>query len=292
MAIDLIQHAGDGLPGLWEPLRRTSEGARILAKPGSDFKRQQVRCLFSEDPSSPSSGCGGVNVILKEVLDSLKNATAVPSHPPVVLKTTRIVNLGLLAEELSPEQLQGAKFVVLVRDPRAIWASFKPFAGWAIHSIPLVCRLLAESLLTVPALADAAPGRVEVVMYEEWSKDLARFAEQMGSFFGLDSAGMVRFGREKQREPGAPGWVSSLSAREISYIERDRFCRAYMDRVGYKPGNMGVDRVDRAAGADYSRLRSSADLQRGLDHTEQSLLAELMSIEEFNPYMSQILRRT
>jgi len=283
MAIDLIQHAGDGLPGLWEPLRHTSEGRRILMEPDSDFKRRQVRCLFSEDPSSPSSGCGGVNVMVAEVLDSLKNATAVPSHPPVVLKTTRIVNLRLMAEELSREQLQGAKFVVLVRDPRAIWASFKPWKGWAIHSIPLVCRLLAESLLTVPALADAAPGRVEVVMYEEWSKDLALFAEQMGAFLGLDSAGMVRFGRERQRELGAPSWVSSLTAREVSYIERDPFCRAYMDRAGYRPG--------REEGVDYSGLRTSAELRGALGPSEQGLLAELMSILDFDPSMSQVLRR-
>lgn len=197
-----------------------------------------------------------------------------------MVKTTRIANLQLLAEELSPEQVGSTKFVVLVRDPRAVWASFKPFKDWAIHHIPLVCRLLAESLLTIPALADAASGNVEVAVYEEWSKDLAGWAEQMGGFFGLNSTEMVRVGREKQRKPSKLEWVGNLTDTELSQIEQDRFCRAYMARVGYRTG--------RAEGADYSGLRSSVDLQRGLDLSEQDILTELMSMRKPDASMWRI----
>jgi len=270
-AIDLIQRAGDGLPGLSEPLGRTVEGDGILKGPDSVRKRQQVRCLFSEDPHSECLGDTSPTsrMVNPKALGKLQEVLADPGHPPLVLKTTRIVNLRLLADELAPEQVQGTRFVVLVRDPRAVWASFKPFPKWAINSIPLVCKLLAESLLTVPALADAASDHLEVALYEEWTRDLARFAEKMGAFLGLDSTEMVRLGRERQRDPVTPKWVSVLTDKEVSQIEDDRFCRVYMDRVGYKPG--------KAEGIDYSGLRSSADLQRGLDAVEQSVLTELLS---------------
>ncbi|CAK0812968.1 unnamed protein product [Prorocentrum cordatum] len=48
-ALELFQRAGGGLPGLSEPLRFTVEGRTILTDPDSEFKRQQVRCLFSEN---------------------------------------------------------------------------------------------------------------------------------------------------------------------------------------------------------------------------------------------------
>lgn len=288
LALDLFERAGDGLPVLFEPLRGTAEGVWILVGPGSESKRQQVRCLYSDDPASACQGTRALGrergppglVVHQGVLDELKELLAEPSHPPLVIKTTRIANLKLMAEELSPEQVDGTKFVVLVRDPRAVWASFKPFEGWAVHHIPLVCRLLAESLLTVPALADAASGHVEVAVYEEWSKDVAGWAEKMGAFFGLDSTEMVRLGRENQREPTKPEWVGNLTDSELSQIEQDRFCRAYMVRVGYRPG--------REEGVDYSGLRSSADLQRGLDSSEQGVLTELMSVRKPDPSLWRV----
>jgi len=272
-ALELFQRAGGGLPGLSEPLRFTVEGRTILTDPDSEFKRQQVRCLFSENFSEQdaSSTClGGLHRIVNtQALLALKELAANPGHPPLVLKTTRIVNLRLLAEELSPEQIRGSKFVVLVRDPRAVWASFKPFPKWAIHEMPLVCKLLAESLLTIPALADVASDHLEVALYEEWTKDLARFAEQMGFFLGLDSTEMVRFAREKQREPVTPKWVGELTDKEVSQIENDPYCRAYMDRVGYKPG--------KEKGIDHSGLRSSAELKKGLSSAEQSVISALLA---------------
>lgn len=272
--IDLIHRAGDGLPCLSEPLGRTVEGEQILVGPDSESKRQQVRCLFSENPFPECVGhleppLGVRKIVNDDAYFKLEDLAADPYHLPLVVKTTRIVNLRLIAEELSPEQIQGARFVVLVRDPRATWASFKAFPKWAVRKIPVVCRLLAESLLTVPALANVASDHLEVAMYEEWTTDIARFAGQMGTFFGLDSTTMVRFGREKQREQGTPKWVGVLNDTEVSQIEEDRFCRVYMDRVGYKPGKV--------EGIDYSGLRSSADLQKGLDAVEQSVLTDLLS---------------
>jgi len=266
LALDLFERAGDGLPVLFEPLRGVVEGSAILSGPSSEAKRKQVRCLYSDDPASACRP-----VVHRPVVNELTELMAEPSHPPLVIKTTRIANLKLLAEELSQEQVDSTRFVVLVRDPRAVWASTKPFTGWATHHIPLVCGLLAESLLTLPALGSAAPGRVEVAVYEEWSRDVAGWAERMGAFFGLDSTEMVRLGRERQREPAQPEWVDSLTDAELSQIEQDRFCRAYMARVGYRPG--------RGEGADASGLRSSAELLRGLDASEHGLLAELMSMD-------------
>jgi hypothetical protein len=275
--LQLVKSAGDGLPAVFEPLRGKLEGAKILSSSVNELKRKQVRCLFSEDAKI----CGRAGIINHNALREYKTALATPNHPPIVIKTTRIVNLQLMAEELSQQQLEGARFLLLVRDPRAVWASVKPWKGWAVRSVPIVCKLLAESLLTLPALASAAPGRVEVAAYEQWSSDMEGWAKRLGVFLNLSSSGMEDLARRKQRPPAAPKWLSSLTPKEVTEIEKDRHCKAYMSRAGYKLG--------RAEGADYSGLRSSAEMQAGLSKGEQYLLTQMLSLRQVVPNESAVV---
>lgn len=270
MVLDLFGRAGGGLSSLIEPLGGTSEHPyAVIHQPDAELKHQQVRCLFSEDPSV----CEGAGIVSSEVLNQLKDFLATPIHAPLLVHTTRIVNFKLIADDLSAEQIQAARFVVLARDPRAVWASMRPYKGWSDYNMynPLVCRLLAESLFTVPALASAASGNVEVAVYEEWTKDMAGWAEQMGVFFGLTSRAMVRRGGELQDEPkDTTKWASDLTDEEVERLEEDKFCRGYMARVGYKFGKVN--------GTDYSGVNSSAALQTPLNQSEQELLDELMEL--------------
>jgi len=273
--LDLFGRAGGGLPSLIEPLGGTGDHPyAVIHEPGAALKHQQVRCLFSEDPSV----CEGAGIVNSEALDQLKDFLTTSIHAPLLVHTTRIVNFKLIVDDLSAQQMQAARFVVLARDPRAVWASMRPFQGWSDYNMynPLVCRLLAESLFTVPALASAASGNVEVALYEEWTKDVAGWAEQMGVFFGLTSREMVRRGRELQLEPkDTTKWVSDLTDKEVEQLEEDKFCRGYMARVGYKYG--------RANGTDYSGVNSSAALQTPLSQSEQGLLDELMQLRLQGP---------
>lgn len=256
----LAEKAGDGLPAVFEPLGGVVEGSRIMSQ-SLDDKRSQISCLYSES----ASGCN--DRIKPDSLNKLEETLASSDHPPIVLKTTRIANLTLMAETLSPEQQQSSKFLVLLRDPRAVWASFKPFVSWAVHSIPLVCQIIAETVLTAPALAEVVPDNLEFGIYERWSEDVVRWAKEFGEFIGQNSDEMVAYAQEKQQEVTTPDWITDLTDEEVSEIENDPNCAAYMERVGYKQG--------KSSGGDYSSLRSTEELRQELGQKETDALASL-----------------
>merc|ERR1719284_826781 len=85
--LKLVKSAGNGLPAVFEPLKGELEGAKILYSSLNELKRKQVRCLFSED----AEVCGRAGIINHGALKDFKKALAMPSHPPIVIKTTRIV---------------------------------------------------------------------------------------------------------------------------------------------------------------------------------------------------------
>lgn len=259
--LQLVELAGDGLPVVFEPLKGVIEGSSLISNQNLGQKTKQISCLYSET----ASGCGGF--VNPESLSKLQEMLAISDHPPVVLKTTRIVNLTLLAETLSTEQKQGSKFLIMVRDPRAVWASFKHFHTWAVHSIPLVCKLLAETLLTAPALAQAAPGHVEFAIYEMWSEDLMMWSKDLADLIGQDGHHMAAFAQTNQQSANAPKWITDLTDDEVSRVESDPNCAAYMERVGYQRG--------KASGPDYISLRSSEELRQDLNQKEKAVLASL-----------------
>lgn len=168
----------------------------------------------------------------------------------VAIKTTRVLDLATVSRSLPLSTLHETRFILLLRDPRAVWASLRVFKSWAIRSIPFVCGALYKQLATAPALAAKAP--VLSLFYEVWSQSpkamlcaLARYA----GFAALPTAWRGTTREIHSRSLGA--WTRKVPAAELAELEADRTCQAYMDSAGYR---LSYGAPGGGNGTDYSAL--------------------------------------
>lgn len=188
----------------------------------------------------------------------------------MVIKTTRIVDHAALVRGVPKDQLDQGRFIVLLRDPRAVWSSTKPWTTWAIHSIPLCCELLALQALSLPDLvAGVGKERVMVAVYEYWTVDIVEFSTSLSEFLGEQTNKFLTKAKKGQRpleQLMPPPWVSKLTPEEILQVEGDPNCATYMSRIGYKSNSS----------SDYTELKTSLqELTADLTPLEEEALARL-----------------
>ncbi len=132
-----------------------------------------------------------------------------------------------------------AKFVVLVRDPRAVYASQKKFFPHRrLRYSGLYWNLHAEAIRTSPLPED----QLLVIRYEDFVKDAATHLEEILKFAGLwDEATAAQMLATRPASPGSiHKWRTDLSEKEIRTIES--ICFDTMQQHGYTPeiANKGV----------------------------------------------------
>ncbi|OLP92818.1 hypothetical protein AK812_SmicGene25329 [Symbiodinium microadriaticum] len=263
--LDLV--AGNGShPTIFEPLGGVVEGEGIVTMPAWQTD-SVLQCLYD------CHNCTG-NVVNRDSYSNLQSycekLDKTPDTAPyLVVKTTRIVDHGALVRAVPAEYLANSRFIVLLRDPRGVWASTKPFSGWAIHSIPLICELLALQALTLPELSLAVGRRLLISVYERWTLDTSRFGGEVARLVNEDMQAFRVLGKDGQRatdELLPPSWVADLSTDELTEIENNDNCRAYMQRVGYAAGSWNA-----------SDIKDQAGLVAALSPAEAAVLSTLRS---------------
>merc|ERR1712224_334306 len=102
----------------------------------------------------------------------------------LLIKTIRLVDLEALLD-VPRQQLLETRFVVLLRDPRGVWASTKRWVEWAMHSIPHICKALMLQAFSLPELVSVVgPERIVVALFEHWSMNTESFARSLAHFVG------------------------------------------------------------------------------------------------------------
>ena len=260
---DLVSVNGSH-PTIHEPLGGLVEGHSIISM-SAHRSDSALQCLYDCHNCTVGAVNSGSYSNLQDYCKEVDGTSS--SRPYLVIKTTRVVDHGALVRAVPPNYLASARFVVLLRDPRGVWSSTKPFVGWAIHSIPLICELLALQALTLPELASAVGPRLLIGIYERWTLNTAQFAGQIARLLDADLQKFLAVGKDGQRakdELLPPSWVTSLTTAELSQIENDANCRAYMERVGYPAGSWNT-----------SQIKSHSGLISALTPNEEDVLHQL-----------------
>jgi len=213
-----------GIPCVHEPFWGSIEGSGILR---DQIEDKRLKCIFGKEHECPS----GVQLHSKkdELIQTLQDNT---DKPIISFKTTRIVDLSKFST-LSEDQIARSKFIVLFRDPRAVWASLAPFTGWAVRNIHYVCKASELKQRTFKDMVAAVGSeRVMPIVFEHWARD-PHFAEKLAAFIGLESVPEAW----KTYEPHASSvtkWASQGEyARDYKQIVANPACKSYMDAMGY-----------------------------------------------------------
>ena len=201
----------------------------------------------------------GLTLDVEKIVDALDGCAQSPWH----LFSAVVRQLGGDAKvvgEKTPNHLRwwrplseaspGLKFVVVLRDPRAVVASLKD-APFDMYTVPLLAaRWAADVRETESALAALPPERIAVFRFEDVVADPDRARKQLGAFLGvsgdvvlIENQGVELFyGFEagwKARALGpvdptrAAGWRDKLSERERVQVEV--ILRRHMRKYGYAP---------------------------------------------------------
>ena len=166
-----------GLKTIFEPLGGSVEGRALLRDP---YLADRMRCVYDCGRTCPP------HARLREgPAQAVGLLCAERTH---AVKTTRVLNLTRLAAALPAALLRETRYVLLLRDPRAVWNSVRGFTHWAIARPDFVCDALALQLETAPKLAAVAA--LKVLFYEIWTNDfpeslcdLARWLGRVLLFF-------------------------------------------------------------------------------------------------------------
>jgi hypothetical protein len=230
-----------GIPCLFEPFNGAIEGMNILhdAKVEARFK-----CLYTEG----HEGCGDLTGPEKE---QKLTEMWTSGKPAVGYKTTRLINLAG-ANGIPEDARRHAKAVVMLRDPRAIWASLKPFPGWAVRSVPYVCEASLKKMETIGALqrvlgeANVMPVIVETKMFTR----LPEFFDELAAFLSLPADKASAWKAEHpQRDVDLLKWQKNLTPDDISQVESNPQCKEYMQKMGY-PLNSDIK-----SASDYNAVK-------------------------------------
>lgn len=234
-----------GLPALFEPFQGTVEGKGLLRDP---LLGQRLRCLYD-------CGCGDARRGARR-LDPRARLAPGPAlgvslrcaEHTVAVKTTRVLDLSVVASALAGEHLRSTRFVLLLRDPRAVWASLRSFRGWAIRSPSFVCGALEMQRRTAPALAAVAP--LLVLHYEWWAarpREALCLLARWAGFERLPTA-WARGGAQIHAR-SLSAWHDRLPKGEVLALENDRRCARFMAKAGYHRTTNAT-----FAPTDYSRV--------------------------------------
>ena len=244
---------GAGLRTIFEPLGGTVEGGALL---GDRRLGDRLRCLY--DCDAPCSN----GVTLKA--GPRAAVSLLCAERTYAMKTTRVLDLGAIAAALTPRHLRETRFVLLLRDPRGVWASVRDKTTWAIRSSHFVCRSLdlqhadqrgrpwqarrdvasqpPRRYATAPRLS-AAGGALLVLFYEKWARDEAGTACALARWIGRATLPRAWRGSAERRAVDVGNWRLRVPPREIADLEENDACRRYMAAAGYVLSNAG-DPVD------------------------------------------------
>ncbi len=218
------------IPSLFEPFAGSVEGRFILNDADADAR---ALCLYG------FGSCNGLvdNELKRKELFDLMQSTA----PRVAFKTTRLLNLGVFHKVAKVAREEGkpldTKFVVLFRDPRAVYSSATKSQGWAYSSVEFVCQALDLQLKTLPRLF-AAVGRDNVLpmVFEHWAADLPRTLAELQQFLDLDA--MPEDWKKHATDAGPiRDWQTKLGSAEVNEIQTNPACKRYMKKMNYTEGH-------------------------------------------------------
>ena len=177
----------------------------------------------------------GVNYPLaEEKADAVRSAVCDGGAATLAFKETRTVLLGKIAADLPPPMLASTRFVLLLRDPRAVWSSLRPFETWAVHDIGYVCAALRTQYESAPALA--AAGALQTIFYEQLVRDSKRVLTELAVHTGVVVAGAeppAKWLSAVDAKADLLKWRQSVPADEVAQITADADCQAYMQAAGY-----------------------------------------------------------
>ncbi len=125
-----------------------------------------------------------------------------------------------------------AKFLVLVRDPRSVFASQKKFFPHRRLKYSCIYWNLHAEMIKQNSLSD---DQFLVIRYEDFVKDASIHLERILKYAGLEEQKISR--EMLEAHPASPNsidrWKTNLSEKEISTIES--LCFDNMQHYGYQP---------------------------------------------------------
>lgn len=223
------------LPCLAEPFHGAVEGTDILAD-----KQQAARlaCLYRVGRCD-GPAVGGELLTMREA-EKLRDQWSRPG--PVAFKTTRILDgeaIRKVNEVVAAALLQGLKgappsgldvrYLMLLRDPRGVYASFKKFPSWPTDDLKYVCGALRRQHAAVGEASPAVP--MKVLVFERWAADLQPSLKSVAAFAGVDIP--TSWQQQVEKIDPITNWARELSTEEIAEVESNKDCRAYMDAMQY-----------------------------------------------------------
>uniref|UniRef100_A0A7S1ANX6 Sulfotransferase domain-containing protein n=1 Tax=Noctiluca scintillans TaxID=2966 RepID=A0A7S1ANX6_NOCSC len=156
------------------------------------------------------------------------------SDYPVVVKTVGMSDVDVFSG-ITKAQLNNAKFVLTLRDPRAVvWQLHKD----GLNSGPVSCYHSLLQLLSSKKLAKSMkPYQVRAVFFEQWSQHLNTFVPDLFKWLNLTvSASTLDFANSFEKVDPLE-WTNErktiVSGDIIDVVDKAPFCQTYMGMLGY-----------------------------------------------------------
>ena len=155
-------------------------------------------------------------------------------------KTERILKLDAFGPVAEMAKKQGAplnvKFIVLFRDPRAVYNSAMKFPSWALSNVDFICKALDLKLNTLPSLMSAV-GKENVLplVFEHWAADLPRTLQKLQQFLKMDSMPEA-WKKHATNDNSIGAWQKKLDAYTVQQIQTHPSCKHHMKEMNYPEG--------------------------------------------------------
>lgn len=253
---------GQGLPLLFEPDNMDGWG---VWRSGSTIE-ERVHCMYT------CHQCSGMETGRRNAEYNTTNDICSKSwRKTLAIKTVDGLSDSKVLLSIPETQLLNTKFVLLIRDPRAMLYSISKanwtFGKWDIIYGDWSCRKVLLQWLSTKEIAGSLPdGSLRIVFFEKWSQEVEKFVPELFQWAGLgDMNDRVKAFATSSAKASALEWTTHLGQDMIQKMNNAPYCKQYLDLVGYP--------ISPSTIADFSHLHDP--LAAKLTAAESQLLAKI-----------------